>query len=179
MLKNMFYNKLNILYLFGFVTLASCGAGYVDVNSLIYIKKNQKLDQYLKQNDKIYVKNSYDEGLDNFEFLYNGKKLVCNIVKVATNMDSRTNTSSSGGKQVNTTTVTYYYSKYYVITENDLVVDAFYKYEIVSGLKNNKEDIFDAMNKAYYDYLIKNEVYTKEDIKEMDELEKINKIYLN
>jgi len=177
-LKNLF-NKFNLFAIIILITLVSCGSPYKDVNSIIYIKKNQNLNQYLKQNEIEYKKNSYDNGLNNFEFVFNEKKLVCNIVYVATNMSSNTTTSFRNGQQVNTSTITYHYSKYYVITEDDLVIDAFYKYEIASGLKTGKENIFEAMNKAYLDYLIKNEVYTKEDINEMNELQKINSIYLN
>jgi hypothetical protein len=180
----------------------SCSDKVTKTNDLIFIQKGKSFDYYLKQKDYDYINEikNYNNEIKNFEFEFKGQTLRCNMVPVVNKIyqtTSTTNNNTNTGSIVNPSTGQYNNnfnnnqsvsrtqqtsktSNYYVLTDkNKIVIDFFYIYEVKNGTKKTDIKILESMNKAYLNYLIVNEVYDNEDIKDMDEEEKLIKLILH
>lgn len=180
MLNKIKINALfqNVILFFGFLYLFSCSGGQMvltNSNDLVHIRKGEPFSNFIYA--KKYDQTSTDKNrkIDSFEFEYQNKKLSCNIVKVINNISK----GYSGTRENRVTEYTLYQDSYYVITDNgkeNLVITAFYKYEIVNGTRKFSDELLEKINEGYYNYLVKNNIYTLDEIKVMSDYEKETKL---
>lgn len=191
-------SKITILILLVYLSLTSCADLKTTTNDLIFIQKGKSFDYYLKQKDYYYSQNVNEYNINpikNFDFEFNGNVFRCNMLPVINKIvqstrvreettinDRNSFTGSRNFSDTKTTTKTITDEEtdnYYVITDkNNIVIDFFYMYEVKNGTKKTDTKILDAMNKAYLNYLIACKVYDNEDIKDMDDNEKLMKLKL-
>lgn len=178
---NINLNKLIILGILPILILVttSCSVSPLrDANLFLHVQKGKSLNNYFKQYKYELDESTKEYSITNFKFKYNNKELVCNLLPVVNAVTQSTTKSGN----TSTTTTTYITDRYFVITDdtkNKIVLDGFYKYEIFNGTRNESYlEMFEQINKSYMNYLIDQKVYTLEEIKEMTELEKINKLSL-
>lgn len=193
-------SKIIVSILLLYISLTSCADLKTTTNDLIFIQKGKSFDYYLKQKDYYYsqdVKEYNINPIKNFDFEFNGQVFRCNMLPVinkivqSTRTTKEFNTSTSpviirGQNNVNVTETTKTKTitdeetdNYYVITDkNNIVIDFFYMYEVKNGTKKTDFKIIDAMNKAYINYLIASDVFDNEDIKDMDDNEKLMNLKL-
>ena len=178
--------KLNILFsiLLIFV-LNSCQITDKEIH--LYIQKGQPLSNYFIQYN-IGQGGIMDKPLpDFFTFEYNNNYYKCFIIQevIGSYMSQSGGSSYANGKWVDYSTRSQEYitKNYYVLTDTkkeNIIIDGFYKFQIMNGTKSKYYiDMFKQMNKKYLENLIKYEVYTKEDIDNMTDVEKSIYLELN
>lgn len=149
-----------------------------DANVFLHIQKGKTFNNFLKQYEVEFDEDLKEYKIASFKFNFQNKNLICNTVRIVNSM-TQTTTKTGNTK---TTTTTYITDNYFIITDDSkdkLVLDGFYKYEIFNGTRNDSYlGMFEQINKGYLNYIIDKKIYTLEEIKEMTEEEKLNKLSL-
>lgn len=169
------------------LTLSSCSLNVHDANIFLHIQKGQTFTNYLKQYEIAYdsVKNEY--AITSIKFNFQNKNMLCHVISVVNAVKVVSNPNHIPNPNSNFQTLGMSMEKnltdnYFIVTDNTkelIVLDGFYKYELFNGTRNeNLVSLFEQVNKEYINYLIEKKIYTLDEIKQMNEKEKLNKLSL-
>lgn len=182
-----FINTRYFLILCLILTFSSCSPKIHDPNIFLHIQKGKTFTNYLKQHEIAYdsVKNEY--AIKTIKFNFQNKNMLCHVISVVNAIKVENNPNYNPNPNSNFPTLGMSINKnltddYFIITDDTkelIVLDGFYKYELFNGTRNeNLVSLFDQVNKEYINYLIEKKIYTLDEIKQMNEKEKLNKLSL-